>query len=397
MRSRNFVVRIAFLAAVVATGCAAIQSGAAPAARGRVVGYYFAPTANRGFPPSRIDGRSLTHIVYAFGDVKADGTVALGTPGLDQANFAELRELKRRHRHLKVLIAFGGWGGSKYFSNAAATQESRARFIESTLNVFLRPYRDVFDGVDLDWEYPTGGGLEGNVARPEDRENLTALVVELRRALEAEERSARKEYLITIAAPAAEAQLRKYEMKRLGELLDFINVMTYDFHAASKTTNYNAPFAAAKDDPTPELNVRASVAAYRAAGVAADKLVVGVPFYGYGYSGVPAQNNGRFQSVQRNGFEDAATAGAKPQYVGSVRFHELKNTTKEGFTRYWDNEARVPWLYNPQTQTWITYDDVQSMREKAEYARRERLGGIMIWELSGDDGTLLPAIVKALR
>ena len=385
------------LLAGATASCAAIQSSAQSSARPRVVGYYFGPTANRGFPPSRIDGRSLTHILYAFGDIKQDGTAALNSPALDSANFAALRELKQRHRHLKVLIAFGGWGGSKYFSDAAATPASRARFIETALDVFLRAHRDVFDGIDLDWEYPTGGGMVGNVARPEDRENLTALVADLRRALDAEERVARKEYLITIATPAAEGQFRKYEMKRLGELLDFINVMTYDFHTAGKSTHFNAPFAAAKDDPTPQYTVQASVAAYRAAGVPDDKIVVGVPFYGYGYGGVPAQNDGRFQPAQRNGFEDAATAGAKPKYVGSVRYYDVENAMKEGFRRYWDAEARVPWLYNPQTQVWITYDDAQSLREKAAFVRRERLGGIMIWELSGDNGTLLPAINQALR
>jgi chitinase len=316
---------------------------------------------------------------------------------VDSANFAALRELKQRYPHLKILIAFGGWGGSKHFSDAALTADSRARFIRSTLDLFLRAHPGVFDGVDLDWEYPVRGGMPGNVARPEDRQNLTALVRELRTALDAEAGRAGQPYLITIATPAGAGHLVKYEMAELARVLDFINVMTYDFHSAGKSTHYNAPLSKAAGDPTPDYNVEASVAAYRAAGVPDHKLVVGVPFYGYGYGGVPMLDHGRFQPAQRNGFEDVAVAGPKPKWVGAIRFYDIANALKEGFQRHWDAAARVPWLYHPDTQIWITYDDAQSLGEKAEYVRREGLGGIMIWELSGDDGTLLPVINQELR
>ena len=394
---RNMVKFVAIsIAAAWGAGCGAFQASAAEQdAPPRVVGYYYGPTAQRGFPPSSLDGRLLTHIIYAFGRLNPDGSVALADPQLDNANFAALGALKRQHPHLRILIAFGGWGGSKHFSDAAATPESRARFIRSTIDVFLRAHRDVFDGVDLDWEYPVGGGMAGNTNRPEDRENLTALVVQLRRALDAETRRTRRKYLITMATPAGETHLQKYELRRLGELLDFMNVMTYDFHTGGRTTHYNAPLAASSGDPTPQLNVQASVAAYRAAGVPARKLVIGVPFYGYGYGGVPPENRGRFQPAERNGLEDSA-AGARHKYVGSVRFREIAGALAEGFQRHWDAEARVPWLYNPTTRTWITYDDAQSIAEKAEYVRKADLGGIMIWELSGDDGTLLPVINQRL-
>src|SRR5688572_12288279 len=148
--------RLSFLVALVllgstAAGCAAVSSNVS-APRARIVGYYYGPTAQRGFPPSRIDARMLTHLIYAFANVGADGTVTLASPALDSANFVDLRRLKQRSPHLQILIAFGGWGGSKHFSDAVATPENRARFIATTVDVFLRRYRDVFDGVDLDWE-----------------------------------------------------------------------------------------------------------------------------------------------------------------------------------------------------------------------------------------------------
>ena len=89
-------------------------------------------------------------------------------------------------------------------------------------------------------------------------------------------------------------------------------------------------------------------------------------------------------------------AGPRPRWVGAVRFHAIASAMKEGFQRHWDAQARVPWLYHPEKQIWITYDDAQSIGAKAEYVRKEALGGIMIWELSGDDGTLLPVINQKL-
>jgi chitinase len=391
--------RYTVAAVTIATAACATRPAFAPSTLGslRIIGYYFGPTANRGFRPSAIKGDQLTHINYAFARILPDGSAALGNPAVDPKNFRELRRLKQRYPHLKVLIAFGGWGGSQYFSEAAATPESRAHFAATTLKVFFDEQPGVFDGVDLDWEYPMGGGLPSNVTRPEDRENLTELVLELRRAFD--ERSARNEqhYLITAATPAGRAHLRKYELGELAGLLDFINVMTYDFHTAGKIAHFNAPLRSAADDSTPDYNIVASIDAYRAAGVPADKLVVGVPFYGYGYGGVGEQDHGRFQPVERNGFEDPAVAGARPKWVGAVRFHQIAAALREGFVRHFDEAARVPWLYNPTSRVWITYDDAQSIGEKAAYVRVNQLGGIMIWELSGDRGKLLPVINQQLR
>jgi len=379
--------------------CAGARSPAPapfPASTARVIGYFFGATVNRGFRLDGVDGSKLTHINYAFGQILPDGSAALANPSIDTANFRALREFKQRYPHVKVLISFGGWGGSKYFSDAAASAESRARFIESTLAIFVRPYPGVFDGVDLDWEYPTGGGMAGNAARPEDRENLTALVTEFRRALDAEPSQPGGRYLITAATPAGPAQLRKYEMAKLAQLMDFINVMTYDYHTGGSTAHFNAPLASGPDDPSPNLNIKATVAAYLAAGVPAAKLVVGVPFYGYGYWPVPDTAHGRFQPILRDTLQDSASAVARPKWTGAVRYYQIREVLNDGFTRYFDDVARVPWLYNPATRVWITYDDAESIGEKADYARQNGLGGLMFWELSGDDGSLLARIAGAL-
>src|SRR5690606_36273364 len=129
-----------------------------------------------------IDAARLTNIFYAFGSVTEEGLAALLDPCLDAGvcpdsvvrrgpeggNFAQLLELKRRHPHLKVLISLGGWGGSRWFSDAAATEDARRRLVTSTIDVFLRAYPGLFDGIDVDWEFPVSGGMPENRYRPED-------------------------------------------------------------------------------------------------------------------------------------------------------------------------------------------------------------------------------------
>ena len=358
-----------------------------PNTSNRIIGYYFGPTARRGFPVLSVNGALLTHMNYAFGQILPDGSAALGNPGVDTINIPQILELKQRYPQLKVLISFGGWGGSKYFSEAAATKQSRKRFVKSALDIFFRNYPGAFDGIDLDWEYPVRGGMADNITRPQDRKNLTELVREIRHGLN-HVAPKNEHYLITIAVPAGGNHLAKYEMPKLAKLLDFVSLMTYDFHGSnSRIAHFNSPLSSAADDPTPQYNIKASVSAYLAGGLPHDRLVVGVPFYGYGMSPVPDSMHGRFQPV---GPRD--TTVARPKWTGAVRFYDIKNVLADGFERYWDADASVPYLYNALTHTFVSYDDVESISAKARFVHDNNLGGIMIWELSGDDGTLLPAI-----
>ena len=371
----------------------------------RIVGYYFAPTLRRGFPVSLIKAEYLTHINYAFAGISDDGRVIVGDPCLDVGacpatadphaapggNFAALRRLKQRHPQLRTLIAVGGWGGSSGFSDAAASPESRRQFVESLINTFFIEHKGVFDGVDIDWEYPVGGGMAGNRNRPEDRANYTLLLADLRRALDERSRIDGRKYLLTIAAGAGRTHVRNLDVPMLARILDFINVMTYDYHSGGTIAHFNAPLDTARNDPTPEFNARASVEAFLAAGLPADKLVLGVPFYGYGYAGVDSVNSGKFQP----GSTQPDSSAPNP-WVGALRHYRIVEALRAGFTRHWDPQARVPWLYNAATRTWITYDDAESLGLKAEFVRTRKLGGIMIWELSGDGGTLLPAIYYGL-
>ena len=394
---------LALFMAGAAFGCAATPRGASvPGASSpkRVVGYLASwGVRSKGTRIADLPAKDLTHIFYAFGKLGDDGRVTLGDPCMDigvcttapavnpGGNFAELKLLKQRFPHLKLLVSLGGWTGSGKFSDAALTDSTRRLFTESAIDVYIRQTAGLFDGIDIDWEFPVSGGLETNSKRPEDRQNFTLLLAELRRQLDAQGKGDGRHYELAIAVSASPQRIATIEIDRIVPLLDFINVMTYDYHAGSRRTGFNSPLYAAKDDPTPAFNIDSTMRAFRAAGVPSDKLLVGIPFYGRGYGGVGSVNNGRFQP-----------AAGSPQgwRGGDGDWRPLSQTRLKDprYTRHWDPEARVPFLYDSTSGTWVSFDDPQSVGEKVRYLREHGLGGVFIWELGGDNGELMRAITS---
>ena len=163
---------------------------------------------------------------------------------------------------------------------------------------------------------------------------------------------------------------------------DWLKVMTYDYHTGSAITHFNSPLYSWSADPTPALNVHATIKAYLSLGVPREKLVLGVPFFGYKYIGVVADHDGLFQ--HSGGHEYFSLRDLSMQVEGEYR-------------RFWQSDAQVPWIYSRASRTWLTYDDEESILAKVQYVRRNALGGIMIWEISGDDGTLLRTIDSSLK
>ncbi len=348
----------------------------------KVVGYFPAWASYRGFTPDKVDADKLTHINYAFANIGSDLKIALGDPQIDLANFDQLNELKEENPELKTLISVGGWSWSGRFSNVALTPASRAAFAQSCLDFILE---HGFDGVDLDWEYPVGGGLAGNAARPQDKQNFTLLLKEIRETLDAQTEIDGNPYLLTIAGGAGAGYVNNTEMDTIHRYLDFANIMTYDMHAYWDTyTDFNAPLYS-NDDPSPQSkqSVDSSVNAWVDAGFPADKLVMGVPFYGYRYTGVSNTNNGLYQRYWSGTFisyEDLAA-----NYLNAP-----------GYVRHYHEESEVPWLFNGST--FISYDDEESMKLKAEYIKDNDLAGAMIWELSFDpDRVLLNSLYDSLQ
>jgi chitinase len=363
----------------------------------RVVAYFIAwGVYQRNFHVMDIPADKVTHINYAFANISADGRCVLGDSyadidkaypgdtwdaGVLRGSFNQLNKLKAAHPNVKTLISVGGWTWSSKFSDAALTPESRQKFAQSCVE-FMSQYG--FDGIDVDWEYPGGGGLETNVYRPEDKQNYTLLLAELRKQLEAKGQPENKHYLLTIAAPVGPAIYANIELNKITNYLDWVNLMAYDFHGSWESmTNFNAPMHAMADDPTSDpvikekFNVDSAVQGYLQNGVASDKLVLGLPFYGRGYKGVPGQNNGLFQA------HTGASQGTWES--GFLDYEDIKNNYLGSYTRYWNQEAQVPWLYNPAQGIMISYDDPESIGIKADYINQHNLGGAMFWELSSDD------------
>jgi chitinase len=364
----------------------------------RVVGYLASwGVRSKGTRIADLPAKDLTHIFYAFGRIAEDGRVVLGDRCLDigvcdsaravnpGGNFAELRKLKGRHPHLKLVVSIGGWTGSGRFSDAALTDSSRRVFTESAIDAYIRQTGGLFDGIDLDWEFPVAGGMQGNVERPEDKQNFTLLLAELRKQLDAQGTADKRHYELAIAVSAGPRAIGNIEIHRIVPLLDFINVMTYDYHAGSNRTGFNSPLYAAKDDPTPALNIDASIRRFIDAGVPPEKLLVGIPFYARAYGSAPNVNAGLFQP---------ATGRAEGWRPGDGDWKTLSETRVKDprYVRHWETSARVPWLYDSTSGTWVTYDDPQSVGEKVRYVRERGLGGVMIWELGGDDGSLMRVI-----
>jgi chitinase len=390
--------RLSLLAIVTVSAVAAgVRSGttaAEVAGEKRIIGYFTSWSIyGRNFHVADIPADKLTHVNYAFANISAAGEVALGDAEADGANFPQLRQLKQRHPRLKTLISVGGWKWSERFSDAALTDGSRRKFAASAVR-FIEQHG--FDGVDVDWEFPVSGGESDNVNRPEDKHNYTLLVQELRRQLDALETRNNRDYFLSIAAPSGAALTTNIEIAALSRTLDWINLMTYDFRGSwSSRTGLHAPLYAAPGDPDDaRLNTDWAVSHYLKSGVPADKLVVGVPFYGRGWGGVPNVNDGLHQPF--TGLPKAVWEAGLFDYRDLVG-RELARGS--GYTRRWSGAAKAPWLYNPSAGVMISYDDPESIGIKADYVKARKVSGMMVWELSGDDAqhSLLGALYGRLR
>lgn len=405
----------------------------------KVVGYYPSWGAyGRNFNVTDIDASKVDFINYAFADIAwngrhgnpdptgpnpttwptqdekgqtinvPNGTIVLGDPWIDtQKNFAgdtwdqpiagninQLNVLKKKNPNLKTIISVGGWSWSNHFSDVAASQATREAFANSAVD-FLHKFN--FDGVDLDWEYPVGGGLDGNSVRPADKQNYTLLLQEIRNKLDAAGAKDGKHYYLTIASGAGPTYANNTELGKIGAIVDWINIMTYDFNGGwVKVSAHNAPLyydpaAQAAGVPNADtFNVDAAVKGHMNAGVPASKIVLGLAFYGRGWDGVGSANNGQYQPAT-----GASQAGTWENGVFDFNDLEANYINKNGYTRYWNDTAKVPYLYNASNKRFISYDDVESIGYKTAYIKSKGLGGGMFWELSSDRNKTLQAKVRA--
>jgi chitinase len=351
----------------------------APPAQEAVIAYIF--VQDHVIDPACIAAEKLTHINYAFANIK-DGVIVEGFKN-DARNFQALNSLKARNPKLKVLVSVGGWTWSGQFSDVALTKDSRRKFVDSTV-AFLERYK--LDGLDVDWEFPGQEGLH-NVNRPQDKENCTALMADLRAALDKAGQKAGKRFLLTMAVQAADEWLEHTEMGKVAESLDFANLMAYDQFEpdGDAITGHHAPLFTHPANPK-HLSAAIAVSHFIAAGVPPAKIVLGVPFYGHAWGQVPATEHGLYQPGK----------DTKQRIAESFEMID-KLENKDGFVRYWDDISKAPFLYNADKLLFISYDDQESIRLKGRYVSDRGLGGVMFWEYSGDPkNKLLDAIHAGL-
>lgn len=355
-----------------------------PTPTGKIVaGYYAGWASYKGYTPDRVPVQQLTHLNYAFAKINPSANaVALADPANDRKNFAALRKLKQRYSHLKTLISIGGWDYSAYFSDIASTAARRTAFAESCLTFILE---HGFDGVDLDWEYPVSGGAAGNTNRPQDKQNFTLLLKEIRRQLDSQSARDGKTYYLTIAGAANTSYLSKIEPQNVSPLVDYIFLMAYDFHGPwDRFADLNAPLYTPQEaSPHYKSSVYDGIKAYLNKGVSAQKIVLGMPLYGYVYRGVSKQNNGLY----------SAFSSAKSLSYNDLRLSYLNNTA---YSRHRHEAAKVPYLYG--NGTFISYEDSASISAKTALAKSLGLAGVGIWELSQDtSGALLNSAYRTLN
>jgi chitinase len=389
------------------------------AAQDKVLVAYFPEWGiyGRNFQIADVPADKLTHLVYAFADLTPSGNVVLydsyaavekrfpagetvsgeadqwyyppEDPRSTQTvwgNFNQLAELKKKYPHLRVNIAIGGWTLSKNFSTVASTPAGREHMADSIVN-FLTTY-PVFDGVDFDWEYPGGGGLDGNSSSPNDGANYAELLKVVRTKLDALGEKNGRYYEITVASPAGADKIANFNLAGLAPYVDHFNVMAYDFHGTwEKSTGHQSAFTG---DPN-GYDIQTAVNLYLVAGVKPSQIVLGAPLYTRAWSGVADGGDG--------GYAETSSGAAPGTYeAGNYDYKDLLSQLKDpskGWVLYWDDQAQAAYLYNPAQQIFSSFETPTSIAQKAEWAQSLGLAGMMFWDISNDATESPESLVKA--
>lgn len=326
------------------------------------------------FEMSHIDPFLCTHMIYSFVEIGSNNELKLR-----EWNGATLiREsmlLKKTNPELKISAGVGGWNFGTEAFTAVCKDESTMQHFARTAVTFLRQYG--FDGLDLDWEYP---GSRGSPVS--DKPKFTQLIRIIKEEFERETKSSwATRLMLTSAVAAGDDEIeRGYEMKEICDLLDYIHIMTYDFHGGSfdDLTGHNAPLFGNTGLPsTANFNVDAAVQAWIGAGCSRSKLVMGLPTYGRTFTLTDANNYGYNASSSGPG-----TAGQYTREAGFLAYYEICTMIGRGQIVNHVDVSAPALVVGDQ---WIGYDDKESLRTKIQYMKGMGLAGVMIWALDDDD------------
>ncbi len=312
------------------------------------------------------DVKKLTHINIAFGGLHSDGTVS----GADHDKVKKIPLMKQWNPDIKVLLSFvGAPGEGNSFSICSADPGLRKKTAENMAKLCVETR---LDGIDLDWEFPCVPS-NGCDTTPADRDNFTLLCREIRNALD---RLPGERKMLTVAAGADVYYVHCTDLPALAEILDHICLMTYDlkcgFHALAghHTALYSNVGDVFRNSCDQALTL------FNNAGVPRNKLLMGCAFYSRKWTEIQDRNHGLLQICKYGG-------GYGPDY-GEL---STEYVNKQGFVRYWDDEAKAPYLFDGST--FLSYDDPQSLKLKAEYVKEKGYAGLFYWEHKCDKTRVL--------
>ncbi len=381
--------------------------------------------AHDNYTADKISWEQITHLNYAFIDIDmATNKLQLFDAYGFNLNMPEINRLKKQHPHVKVMMSIGGWSRSAGFHNVALTEANRETFANSCVD-FIKEYD--FDGVDIDWEYPTFV-REGDVLdNPNDlgtpsadigeKETFTLLLKTIREKLDDHTKVTGKYYPLTIAVSINPNIITNTEPDKFINYIDFINVMSYDMHGAFEPiTGHHSPLFSNPYEPYTEMektyfNTVAALEFYRSYGIPSEKLILGVPFYSRGwgnvssdypiknklYNGTPISLPGLFAEASvesvKGKWDGGRNAGNNPyDYIENVMLG-----AGTSFVKYRDPWSKTPYIYSASKREMYTYEDVESVVEKMKFVNENNYGGVIIWELSGDTtNNMLTAINQEL-
>jgi chitinase len=350
-----------------------------------IVGYY--PNwqwydRNHLVDPETLDYEKYTVINYAFFRPLADGGIISTDSWADEnlllgpmiwwpvQTHDSTRSLPylARQAGVKVIPSIGGWNDSYNFAGIAADPAKRQTFTQSCLSL-IAMYG--FDGIDLDWEYP---GYAPNGGTPADKQNFTLLLQELRNGLDDLEIQNGKEYLLTSCFAASQEKMENIEWSNVVPLVDMVNLMTYDFHGPwDPESNFNAPlYSPAAGDPDWCID-GAFTLLTQTFSVPPQKINIGVAFYGKALA----------NCTQLYGSHTGYDGSTFWEEEGQPLYYNIEKRMGQ-FTRYWDDQVKCPYLLGNSINTFVTYDDAESIGYKAQYVQDHNAKGVIIWEITGD-------------
>ncbi len=296
----------------------------------------------------------------------------------DEDHWIHLDKIRTMNPDLEIVLSIGG-AGAFGFSNMAMHQESREIFYQSMIETIDR--YDL-DGVDLDWEFP--GSDWGGDYSLKDKENFTILIQGMREKLDEHSQKTGKRYLLTIAAAVGQWFIDQTEVSKFSPYLDQVMLMTYDLRGFGQeyTALFNLP-----NDPY-AMSADEGLQLLIENGCPKEKIVIGAAMYARHWEKVPKNNQGLLEKVKAGGGD----------YFLEYPALEKEAVENPDYQRFWDDQAKVPWLYSEKHQHFITYDDEESVKEKCHYILKHDLPGIMFWQyVHWDENPLIEVMKKQLK